>query len=132
VNFRPWGNRFLWAIFSDTYKKLSPYFWVHFNHGKRYNHIDGLRFGRFFTKYSRVDVMITIFCGFRQLSAKKLAFFSKTNVIINFFPNLSLFIESKRPFCRRFLGENIKKIITSVPGHPDLATFVLTRQLNPI
>jgi hypothetical protein len=31
-----------------------------------------------------VDVMITIFCDFRQFSAKKLAFFSKTNVKINF------------------------------------------------
>jgi hypothetical protein len=32
-----------------------------------------------------VDVMITIFCDFRQFWAKKLAFFSKTNVMINFF-----------------------------------------------
>jgi hypothetical protein len=30
-----------------------------------------------------VDVMITIFCDFRQFSTKKLAFFSKTNVMIN-------------------------------------------------
>jgi hypothetical protein len=29
-----------------------------------------------------IDVMITIFCDFRQFSAKKLAFFSKTNVMI--------------------------------------------------
>jgi hypothetical protein len=29
-----------------------------------------------------VDVRITIFCDFRQFSAKKLAFFSKTNVMI--------------------------------------------------
>jgi hypothetical protein len=28
--------------------------------------------------------MITIFCDFRQFSAKKLAFFSKTNVMIKF------------------------------------------------
>jgi hypothetical protein len=40
---------------------------------------------------SGVDVMITIFCDFSQFSAKKLAFFSKTNVMINFFQNLSLF-----------------------------------------
>jgi hypothetical protein len=33
------------------------------------------------------DVMITIFCDFWQFSAKKLAFFSKTNVMINFFKN---------------------------------------------
>jgi hypothetical protein len=30
-----------------------------------------------------VDVMITNFCDFCQFSAKKLAFFSKTNVMIN-------------------------------------------------
>jgi hypothetical protein len=29
-----------------------------------------------------VDVMIAIFCDFQQFSAKKLAFFSKTNVMI--------------------------------------------------
>jgi hypothetical protein len=37
-----------------------------------------------------VDVMVTIFCDFRQFSAK-FAFFSKTNVIINFLNNLALF-----------------------------------------
>jgi hypothetical protein len=31
------------------------------------------------------DVMITIFCVFRQFSAKKLEFFSKTNVRITIF-----------------------------------------------
>jgi hypothetical protein len=35
-----------------------------------------------------VDVMITIFGDFSQFSAKKLAFFSNTNVMINFFKNL--------------------------------------------
>jgi hypothetical protein len=34
---------------------------------------------------SGVDVMITIFCDFWQFSAKKLAFFSKTNVMIKIF-----------------------------------------------
>jgi hypothetical protein len=38
-----------------------------------------------------VDVMITIFCDFCKFSAKKTAFFSKTNVMINFFQNLALF-----------------------------------------
>jgi hypothetical protein len=37
-----------------------------------------------------VDVMITIFGDFRPFSAKKLAFFSKTNVMIKFFQNLAL------------------------------------------
>jgi hypothetical protein len=38
-----------------------------------------------------VDVMITIFCDFSQFSAKKLAFFINTNVMIKFFQNLALF-----------------------------------------
>jgi hypothetical protein len=38
-----------------------------------------------------VDVMITIFCDFRQFLAKILAFFSKTYVAINFLHNLALF-----------------------------------------
>jgi hypothetical protein len=40
---------------------------------------------------SGVDVMITIFCDFCQFSAKKLAFFSKTNVMIKILHNLPLF-----------------------------------------
>jgi hypothetical protein len=38
-----------------------------------------------------VDVMVTIFCDFCQFSAKKMAFFSKTNDIIQFLHNLALF-----------------------------------------
>jgi hypothetical protein len=38
-----------------------------------------------------VDVMITIFCGFRQFLAKKLTFFSKSNVMIKILHNLALF-----------------------------------------
>jgi hypothetical protein len=38
-----------------------------------------------------VVVMITIFCDFSQFSAKKLAFFLNTKVMINFFQNLALF-----------------------------------------
>jgi hypothetical protein len=56
--------------------------------------------------------MITIFCNFRQFSAKKLAFFSKTNVTIKIFHNLALF----RVKNANFFAENIFKIITSVPG----------------
>jgi hypothetical protein len=37
-----------------------------------------------------VDVMITIFCNFRQFSATKLAFFSKTNVMIKFLQKLAV------------------------------------------
>jgi hypothetical protein len=42
-------------------------------------------------QYPGVDVMITIFCDFRQFSAKKLAFFSKTNVMIKILHYLALF-----------------------------------------
>jgi hypothetical protein len=47
-----------------------------------------------------VDVMITIFCDFRQFSAKKLAFFSKTNVMINFFSKFGFVLRQKRQFFR--------------------------------
>jgi hypothetical protein len=38
-----------------------------------------------------VDVMITIFCDFRQFSVKKMAFFSNTNVMIEILHILALF-----------------------------------------
>jgi hypothetical protein len=60
----------------------------------------------FFTSSTRVDVLITIFCDFRQFSAKKLAFFSKTNVMIQILHNLA-----------ELFSEKNLKIITSVPGH---------------
>jgi hypothetical protein len=54
-----------------------------------------------------VDVMITIFGDFRQFSAKKMAFFSKTNVMIKFLHNLALFWVKKAKFFAEFFGENI-------------------------
>jgi hypothetical protein len=63
--------------------------------------------------------MITIFCDFSQFSAKKLAFFLNTNVMITFFQNLPLFQVKNANFFAKFFGENIFKIITLVPGHPD-------------
>jgi hypothetical protein len=48
--------------------------------------------------------------------AKKLAFFTKTNVMINFLQNLALFWEKNANFFVDFLSKNILKIITSVPG----------------
>jgi hypothetical protein len=44
-----------------------------------------------------------------------MSFFSKTNVMIHFFPKTSSSF-SKRRQC---FGKNILKIITSVPGHTD-------------
>jgi hypothetical protein len=61
--------------------------------------------------------MITIFCDFRQFSAKKLAFFSKTNVVINFLHYSALFLVKNANVFANCFGENLFKIITSVPGH---------------
>jgi hypothetical protein len=54
-----------------------------------------------------VDVMITIFCDFRQFSPKKLAFFSKTNVMIKILHSLALFWVKNVNFFAEFFGENI-------------------------
>jgi hypothetical protein len=55
-----------------------------------------------------VDVMITIFCDFLQFSAK-LAFFSKTNIRVNFFHNLALFrVKNANSFTDFFLRKYLK------------------------
>jgi uncharacterized protein (DUF1499 family) len=59
--------------------------------------------------------MITIFCDFSQFSAKKLAFFLNTNVMIKNLHNLALFSVKNANIFAEFFGENILKIITSVP-----------------
>jgi hypothetical protein len=66
--------------------------------------------------------MIVIFCDFRQFLAKILAFFSKINVMIKILHNLALFRVKNVNFFAKFFGENILKIITSVPGW--LASFL--------
>jgi hypothetical protein len=45
----------------------------------------------------------------------KIGVFSKTNVRIKMFNNLA-FLSQKRQYFRQIFGENISKIITSVPG----------------
>jgi hypothetical protein len=56
-----------------------------------------------------VDVIITIFCDFWQYSAKKLAFFSKTNVILKILYNLGLFrVKNANSFAEIF-GEKYLK-----------------------
>jgi hypothetical protein len=47
-----------------------------------------------------VDVMITIFCDFSQFSAKKLAFFLNTNVMITFLSKFAFVSSQKRQFFR--------------------------------
>jgi hypothetical protein len=74
------------------------------------------KFSNKFSSWVR-DVMIPVFCDFRQFSAKKLAFFSKTNVMINFFHNLALFWVKNANLCRFFWPKYSKNHITSVPGY---------------
>jgi hypothetical protein len=46
-----------------------------------------------------------------------MAFFSKTNVMINILHKLALFRVKNANFFAEVFGENILKSITSVPGH---------------
>jgi hypothetical protein len=84
-----------------------------------------------------VDVVITIFGNFSQFSAKKLAFFLNTNVMINFFHNLALFRVKNANFFAQFFGENILKIITPVPGsrhqrgYPDVLPRPTRESVHP-
>jgi hypothetical protein len=56
-----------------------------------------------------VGVMITILCDFSQFSAKKLAFFLNTNVMINFFSKFSFVLSQKRHFfCKIFRQKYFK------------------------
>jgi branched-subunit amino acid transport protein AzlD len=56
-----------------------------------------------------VDVMITIFCDFSQFSAKKLTFFSKTNVMIKILHNIALFWVKNAIFSLNFSAKIFKK-----------------------
>jgi hypothetical protein len=49
--------------------------------------------------------MITVFSDFQQFSVKKLALFSKTNVMINFLHNLVLFSDKNANFYDDFLAK---------------------------
>jgi hypothetical protein len=56
-----------------------------------------------------VDIMITIFCDFSQFSAKKLAFFSKTNIMIKILHNLALLRVKNANFFAIFFGKIFEK-----------------------
>jgi hypothetical protein len=53
------------------------------------------------------DVMITIFCDFCHFSAKKLAFFSKINVMITIFAKTSSSLCKNANIFAKFFGEYI-------------------------
>jgi hypothetical protein len=61
-----------------------------------------------------VDVMNTIFCEFGQFSAKNWRF-SQKPMLRSIFSKFSFVLSKKRHFFAKFFGENIYKIITSVP-----------------
>jgi hypothetical protein len=89
-----------WAAYA-----FGPEFnWIHFCGGYR----QGDRGSMLWSKFS------AIFDNFRR---KKIGVFSKTNVIIIFLN--SFVLSQKRQFFRRFFGENIFKIVTSVPDWPN-------------
>jgi hypothetical protein len=54
----------------------------------------------FLSVQPRVDVMITIFCDFCQFLAKKMAFFSKTKVMITIFAVPSSSLSKKSQYFR--------------------------------
>jgi hypothetical protein len=56
-----------------------------------------------------VNVMIAIFCDFRQFSAKKFAFFSKINVMIKILHNLALFWAKNANFSLNFSAKIFQK-----------------------
>jgi hypothetical protein len=62
--------------------------------------------------------MITIFCDFSQFSAKKLAFFTNTNVMINFLHNLALFWAKKCWFYRKIFRWKYLKNLNIGPCWP--------------
>jgi hypothetical protein len=51
--------------------------------------------------------MITIFCNFCQISAEKLAFFSKTNVMITFLQKLAVVKAKNANIFTKYFGETI-------------------------
>jgi hypothetical protein len=58
------------------------------------------------------DVVITIFCDFRQFSAKKLAFFSKTNRMIQFLQKLAVVRAQDAIFSTNLSAQIYFKFIT--------------------
>jgi hypothetical protein len=80
------GVTYLYVVINSKVVGLAPVFVVKlFAPGKYFirTNVD--------TQLPGVDVMIVIFCDFLQFSAKKLACFSKTNVMIKILDNLALF-----------------------------------------
>jgi hypothetical protein len=67
-------------------------------------------------RWPGVDFTITIFCDFRPFSQKKFGVFLKNQCYDHLKKNLALFWVKNANIFAKFFGENILKIITSVPG----------------
>jgi hypothetical protein len=74
-----------------------------------------------------VVIMITIFCDFCQFSAKKLAFFSKTNVMIKILHNLALFWVKNANFFADFFRRKYFKNRNICPGLADFSLVQRTK-----
>jgi hypothetical protein len=72
------------------------------------------------------------FRRFYPFSAKKLAFFSKTNVMITILQKLALFCVKNANIFDKFFGENILKIITSVQRRGKCGFLIYARSPPPI
>jgi hypothetical protein len=80
------------------------------------------------TVWPGVDVVNIFFCDFRQFLANKIGVFLKTQCymyVIKVLHNLHSYVLSqKRIFFAEFFGENIYKIITSVPDQQNFASVI--------
>jgi hypothetical protein len=68
--------------------------------------------------------MITIFCDFCQFSAQKLPFSQKPMLWSQFLRKLKVVWAKNAKIFAKFFGENILKIITSVPGTLRFSVYV--------
>jgi hypothetical protein len=94
-------------------EKSSPKIWATFVIVKTLHKV-----GRTFAQ-SGVDVMITNFCDFCKFSAKKIGVFSQKPMLSSqFLQKLEVLRAKNANIFAKFFGENIFKIIASVPGHP--------------
>jgi hypothetical protein len=81
--------------------------------GRCYDH----NFWQNLSFFSKTNVMITIFGDFCQFSAKKCRFSQKPILCyLYIFWKTSVSLRKKTNICRHIFGENIFKIITTVPG----------------
>jgi hypothetical protein len=71
-----------------------------------------------------VDVMIPIFCDFRQFSAKKLAFFSKTIVMTKILENPAV-VWAKMPFFANFVWRKYYQNHNIGPSYSLFTSYVL-------